>query len=100
MQKNADLLDSASQLAAEMLELAISKQQSQFKALETGMNSMAGVCMMCGHTAEADSRFCCADDRDEYDESARFLARTGLPAHNPATGLTMETHLDNVRRRR
>jgi hypothetical protein len=98
--QNADYLDNASQAAAEMLELAISKQQIKSKKLATGMDSMAGVCLMCGNAAVTPSRFCCMDDRDEYDESVRYLTRTGLPPHNPASGLTMESHLDTVRRRR
>lgn len=98
--READTIDEASTAAAEMLERALSIQHEAAKQLQDGMDSMRGVCLMCGHSAPEASRFCCPEDRDEYDQSVQYLERTGLPPHRPASGLTMESHLDIVRRAR
>ncbi len=98
--RNADHIDNASEEAANMVALALHNHKGQADKLAQAMDSMAGVCLMCGHKTAVESRFCCLDDRNEYDDSVKFLARTGLQPHNPATGLTMETHLELARRRR
>lgn len=96
--RQADSVDEASVAAAEMLDRALNAQQEAAKEFMAGMDSMQGVCLMCGHPSITSSRFCCAEDRDEYDQSVSYLARTGLPPHRPASGVTMESYLDVVRR--
>lgn len=100
MHKHADILDNASEHAAEMVALAIQNHKGKADKLTEAMDSMGGVCLMCGHKSLEGSRFCSVEDRDEYDHSVKFLARTGLAAHNPATGLTMESYLDVARKKR